>query len=229
MTTQIHIGDPPIAVGLRTSARAKRLSLRVSRLDGTVNLTVPSRAKDREVRDFLSDREAWIRKHLATVSPLQVPTFDQSFPYLGRDVTLRAADVRRPMLDEDDLILPTGEDRLAARLVAFLKTRAREELAAACDRHSGILCKPYGKLTLRDTRSRWGSCTSAGDLMFSWRLIMAPPEVLDYVAAHEVAHLREMNHSAAFWDLCSQLYPQTKQARGWLKSNGSALHRWQFT
>ena len=86
-----------------------------------------------------------------------------------------------------------------------------------------------GKLTLRDTRSRWGACTPSGDLMFSWRLIMAPARILDYVAAHEVAHLAQMNHSAAFWAEVTKLYPTHPEARRWLKAQGASLHHYRFT
>jgi predicted metal-dependent hydrolase len=84
---------------------------------------------------------------------------------------------------------------------------------------------PFGRLTLRDTRSRWGSCSSTGALSFSWRLILAPAEVLDYLAAHEVAHLKEMNHSPAFWRVLRDLCPATDSAEAWLKRNGTGLHR----
>jgi predicted metal-dependent hydrolase len=92
-----------------------------------------------------------------------------------------------------------------------------------------VLGLPFGRVTLRDTRSRWGSCTSAGDLMFSWRLIMAPSAVLDYVVAHEVAHLAEMNHSDRFWAQVERLFPDHAAPRAWLRRNGAGLHAWDFT
>ncbi|RMD90830.1 MAG: M48 family peptidase, partial [Alphaproteobacteria bacterium] len=106
--------------------------------------------------------------------------------------------------------------------------QAREALAAACDRHAARLGRRYGRLSLRDTRSRWGSCSAEGNLNFSWRLVMAPPEVLDYVAAHEVAHLAEMNHSPAFWALVERLFPAHEAPRRWLRENGASLHRYRF-
>jgi predicted metal-dependent hydrolase len=228
MDAHLSLGNPPIDVALKHSARARRMSLRVSRLNGQVSLTLPNRTPKREALTFLQEREAWLRKHIADVQPEQTPSFGRSFPFMGRNVTLHPAPIKRPMVEEDALILPEGSDRLAPRLKAFLKAQARDRLAAACDTYAAQLGKPYGKLTLRDTRSRWGSCTSQGDLMFSWRLIMAPPQILDYVAAHEVAHLAEMNHSDAFWSTCAALYPNHKSARLWLRTEGNALHRWQL-
>ncbi|MFM2356655.1 MAG: hypothetical protein RLZZ528_2391, partial [Pseudomonadota bacterium] len=111
---------------------------------------------------------------------------------------------------------------------AFLRVAARTRLNAACDRFAAALGRPYSRIALRDTRSRWGSCTQDGGLMFSWRLVMAPPEVLDYVAAHEVAHLAEMNHSDAFWSVVARLYPDHARQRRWLKAEGSLLHGYRF-
>ena len=131
-------------------------------------------------------------------------------------------------VEGERLLAPADPARLGARLAAFLKLLARERLAAASDRHAAALGRPYAALTLRDTRSRWGSCTHDGRLMYSWRLILAPGDVLDYVAAHEVAHLAEMNHSRAFWDTVDRLKPGYGPARRWLRDNGSTLHRYRF-
>ena len=114
------------------------------------------------------------------------------------------------------------------KVKALLKARARDMLATVSDDYAAALGRPYTRLTLRDTRSRWGSCTSDGGLMYSWRLIMAPPEVLHYVAAHEVAHLQEMNHSAAFWAVVEQLYGDYAAPRRWLRKEGDRLHRVTF-
>ena len=105
---------------------------------------------------------------------------------------------------------------------------ARDVLATACDAYAARLGRPYAGLTLRDTRSRWGSCSSAGRLMFSWRLILAPPEVLRYVAAHEVAHLAQMNHSPAFWAEVTRIHGPYAAERKWLRTEGNALHRFRF-
>ncbi len=106
---------------------------------------------------------------------------------------------------------------------------ARDRLVAACDGHAARLGRGYRSLTLRDTRSRWGSCSAAGGLMFSWRLILAPPEILDYVAAHEVAHLAEMNHSPAFWRVVAGLCPDYARHRAWLRKHGQTLHAYDFS
>lgn len=221
-------GNPPIEVELRRSARARRLSLRVSRLDGKVTLTLPRRLAEREAIAFAEDRADWIRGHLNTVEDGVEARFGATILIEGERVTLIPGPGRRPRRSGAALILPDDPDRVGPRAKAYLRTLAQERLASACDRHSAALGRGFGRLSLRDTRSRWGSCTVRGDLMFSWRLIMAPPAVLDYVVAHEVAHLAEHNHSAAFWAVCARLCPDYERQRTWLRQEGHALHRYRF-
>ena len=117
---------------------------------------------------------------------------------------------------------------VSSRVKAFFKIQAMLHLHQATDRYAAALGKPYGKITLRDTTSRWGSCSSQGNINYSWRLIMAPPDVLNYVVAHEVAHLAEMNHSAQFWAVVERLYPDYAEQRVWLRKHGEDLHRYVF-
>lgn len=217
-------GNPPIEVKLRRSARARRLSLRVSRLDGQVTLTLPKHAPEREGIAFLRGREDWLRGHLDRIAPEQPVRIGAVVPVEGRDLPVVAGPAR---LWPDRITVPE-DATVGVRVKELLKARARDRLAAASDRYAAQLGKSYARLSLRDTRSRWGSCSSRGTLMYSWRLIMAPPAVLDYVAAHEVAHLVEMNHSAAFWAVVAQLFPDHENCRAWLRENGDRLHRVRF-
>lgn len=225
MDTHVIAGDPPVKVGLRRSARARRLSLRISRVDGRVTLTLPPRVPLAEALAFADSRAGWVRSHLARIGTAEEPAFGADIPFQGRLLRLEPGTGRRVALEGDRLILPADPERLAARLGAFLKARARDALAAASDRHAAALGRPYRSLTLRDVRSRWGSCSSRGDLMYSWRLVLAPPEVLDYVAAHEVAHLERMDHSPAFWAVVDRLFPDHARCRRWLRDHGESLHR----
>ncbi|WP_415011944.1 M48 family metallopeptidase [Amaricoccus sp.] len=113
-------------------------------------------------------------------------------------------------------------------VAGWLREEARRDVVDASRRHAAQLGVKAGRVTLRDPRSRWGSCSHAADLMYSWRLVMAPPVVLDYVAAHEVAHIVELNHSPAFWSVVSRLMPGYAAPREWLRVNGSSLHRIDF-
>ncbi|UWQ92063.1 M48 family metallopeptidase [Rhodobacteraceae bacterium M382] len=225
--TQYHLpGNPPVPLALRRSGRARRISLRVSQLDGRVTLTVPKGVADREALEFAESKADWIRGHLAKHPGIEVLGYGSQLPIEGDMRTVVPIAGRRVVLSETTVGVPGQEPGI--RLQAFLKQAARDRLAGASDRYAARLGATYSRITLRDTRSRWGSCSSQGALMYSWRLILAPPEVLDYVAAHEVAHLSEMNHSAAFWAKLESLYGDYRPARDWLRREGGALHRFQF-
>jgi len=221
-------GDPPVAVIVRRNARARRLSLRVSRLDGRVTLSLPKWAARSEAMDFALEKEGWIRGQLQRRPDEVVPRIGGMVMYEGADVPIVAARRRAAALQGGVLEVPGQPDRVAIRIAAFMKATARQRLRVACDHYAGKVGRPYLTLSLRDTRSRWGSCSSDGKLMFSWRLVMAPPPVLAYVAAHEVAHLAEMNHSRAFWDVVGRLYPGYQAPRRWLRENGAVLHSYRF-
>jgi predicted metal-dependent hydrolase len=222
-------GEPPLEVHLRRSARTRRLSLRVSGLDGKVTLSLPTTLQAGLAEDFLNKKADWVRRHLAGQPPAQSPDLGRTVPVEGRDLPIVATVARRRARLTDGAVEVNPALPVPAQVAGVLKTLARARLAEACGRYATSVGRPYSALALRDTRSRWGSCSSAGRLMFSWRLVMAPPEVLDYVAAHEVAHLVEMNHSRAFWDVVARLCPDYARRRRWLRDHGAVLHSIRFT
>ncbi|WP_299838639.1 M48 family metallopeptidase [uncultured Jannaschia sp.] len=216
-----------ITVQLRRSARARRISLRVGRSDGRVTLTLPQGMSERQASAFVRDQAAWVRRAVAAVPARRVVRVGGSVPLLGRDVPVVAGSGRAAR--HLGATIAVADDVQAGRRVqALLLSLARTHLAAAVDRHAETVGRPPAKLSLRDTRSRWGSCSSRGALMFSWRLVMAPPEVLDYVAAHEVAHLLHMDHSPRFWTAVERLVPDYAVHRAWLRTDGAALHAIDF-
>ncbi|WP_319546044.1 SprT family zinc-dependent metalloprotease [Ruegeria conchae] len=219
-------GTPPVPLTLRKSAQARRISLRISQLDGRVTLTYPKGVAEAEALDFAHQKEDWIRGHLQDGPDQETVEFGQSISIEGKARRIVQISGRRVLLKGDEIGVPAGAE--ARRLARFLKELARDRLTGACDDYAAMLGRSYRSITLRDTRSRWGSCSSAGALMFSWRLILAPPEVLHYVAAHEVAHLIEMNHSPAFWAQVERIFGPYKEARRWLRDNGAELHRYRF-
>ncbi|AZV79665.1 M48 family peptidase [Parasedimentitalea marina] len=219
-------GDPPVPLTLRRSPRARRISLRISALDGRVTLTLPKSLPEREALEFAAEKEGWIRSHLAKHPEALDVQLGIRLPIDGIDRRIVTATGKRVLIREDEIEVPG--DRPGRVLQRFLRELARDRLAAASDHYAATLGRPYTRITLRDTRSRWGSCTSDGGLMYSWRLILAPPEVLRYVAAHEVAHLAEMNHSPAFWAQVAHLYGDYQSPRSWLKKQGNRLHRYRF-
>ncbi|MEM6939140.1 MAG: SprT family zinc-dependent metalloprotease [Pseudomonadota bacterium] len=221
-------GDPPILLKLRRSARARRLSLRVSQLDGRVTLTLPARLPEGEALSFAHSKQEWIRDHLAARAADVVVAWDAQVPVAGDLRRVVPGRGRSVVLGAQQIGVPGKDAQVGPRLAAYLRGLARDQLVIACDAYAARLGRPYARITLRDTRSRWGSCTSTGNLMFSWRLIMAPPEVLAYVAAHEVAHLAQMNHSPAFWAEVERIYGPYAAPRKWLRVQGAQLHRYRF-
>jgi predicted metal-dependent hydrolase len=147
-------------------------------------------------------------------------------PVDGREVEITPGSGRGVRLEADRLLAP--ERRTGGAVAGWLKLRARESFLAEAGAAAERLGRRHGRVTLRDTRSRWGSCSASGDLSFSWRLAMAPPEVRRYVALHEAAHLVEMNHSPRFWALVASLCPDYRAHRGWLRRHGAGLHRFRF-
>jgi predicted metal-dependent hydrolase len=214
-------------VVLRRSARARRLALRVGRADGTVTMTLPRGATLAEARAFVAQQAEWIARHVAAAPAPRRVAPGGTLPLLGREVPVRAVPRRGARWTGTEVELPeAGAAGAAAR--ALLQRLARAEISGAVERHAAALGRRAGRITLRDTRSRWGSWSSRGDLMFSWRLVMAPPEVLDYVAAHEVAHLAHMDHSPRFWAQVEALMPDWRPRRDWLRREGAALHALRF-
>lgn len=221
-------GSPPVEIVLKRSARARRFSLRVSRLDGRVTLSLPARAREAEAMAFARSQEGWLRETLAGMPTREGVGIGSVIPVEGRLLRLVPGTGRGVRIDGEALLVPGDPAQAGARVGAFLKALARDRLVAASDRHAAVIGRRVERVTLRDTRSRWGSCAADGALMYSWRLVMAPPAVLDYVAAHEVAHLVEMNHSPRFWAVVERLYPGWQVQRKWLHAEGQALHGFRF-
>ncbi|MBD1202913.1 MAG: M48 family metallopeptidase [Rhodobacteraceae bacterium] len=221
-------GSPPVEIVLKRSARARRFSLRVSRLDGRVTLSLPARAREAEAMAFARAQEGWLRETLAGMPTREGVGIGSVIPVEGRLLRLVPGAGRGVRVEGEALLIPGDPAQAGVRAGAFLKAMARDRLVAASDRHAAAIGRQVTRVTLRDTRSRWGSCAADGALMYSWRLVMAPPAVLDYVAAHEVAHLLEMNHSARFWAVVERLYPGWQAQRKWLHAEGQALHGFRF-
>lgn len=221
-------GFPPVEITLRRSARARRFSLRVSSLDGRVTLSLPLRAREAEAMAFARTQESWLRAALAKQTRPAVVGLGAVLLIEGREVTLAPGSGRSTRLEGDSLLLPGDPAQVGARASAWLRAMARDRLAEASDHYAGLLGRKITRMTLRDTRSRWGSCSHAGALMYSWRLVLAPPSVLRYVAAHECAHLVEMNHAPAFWAVVERLYPGWQSERAWLHAHGPRLHAYRF-
>jgi predicted metal-dependent hydrolase len=225
---QIFLSDyPTIGATLRRSRQAKRLSLRISSLDGRITITGPHFVPESTFQDFLDSKAEWIlanHKHIERI----IVDDGASVPVLGKPHVIGTTNMRKISVVDDQILVPQHRSSIGAQVQGVLKSLARDHLAQASDRYAQRLGHSYQSLRLRDTRSRWGSCSSDGHLMYSWRLVMAPRGVLNYVAAHEVAHLVEMNHSKSFWSVVYDIYGDYEQPRDWLRTSGNQLHRYDF-
>lgn len=222
-------------MALRRSARAKRLTLRLSNASGAIILTMPARCSLASAVDFANRHVGWMEARLKKLPERTLFAQGAIIPVRGiahriehRPKARKAVWVEAGAKDDGDAGLALcvcGEPaHIGRRIGDYLKAEAKRDLHAAVAHHAHKIGKQVKKITLRDTRSRWGSCSSRGSLNFSWRLIMAPAFVLDYLAAHEVAHLVHMDHSARFWKLAAELSPEWQKAEAWLKTHGARLH-----
>lgn len=217
-----------VALDVRRSRRARRITLSVDPASGAVRLMLPQRTALAEGLDFARDKARWIEARLAALPARVAFEVGAEVPYLGRPhVIAHAPDARRGVWREAQVIRVSGfPEHLARRVRDFLLCEARREIAGRVQAKVDRIGRPVGRITLRDTRSRWGSCSSSGALNFSWRLILAPEAVLDYVVAHEVAHLVHPNHGAGFWALVAELTPAVAAPRRWLRREGAGLFRY---
>ena len=218
-------------VELKRHAQARRYTLRIRATDRTVVLTMPLRGSVREAKSFAERNGGWIAARLKRL-PQPIPfTEGLELPLRGIPHRIVHRTARGTVWTEaghDTPLLCVAGDRahLARRVRDYLKREAKRDLEAASRRYATALGVTVRRVAVRDQASRWGSCTAAGVLSYSWRLILAPPYVLDYLAAHEVAHLVEMNHSRRFWRVVGRICPEWQRAKSWLTANGNALHRY---
>ncbi len=217
-----------IPVVIRRNARAQRLILRVDEALGLPVLTLPARTSLVHGEAFLRRNIEWLEERLGRLAPPSPFSHGSVFPLRGtpcRIRSLRGRGVVTLERREEELVLhvPGEAEFMARRITEWLRREARRDLERAVARHATALGRTPAGLRVGDPKSRWGSCSSKGVLTFSWRLVMAPPRVLDYLAAHEVAHLKEMNHGAKFWNIVARLDPDHAVARAWLNKSGVAL------
>lgn len=213
-------------VSIRLNPRARRMLLKIDATARRIQLVIPGGVAPEQGLRFLEAQRGWIAARLDAL-PQTVPFAEGAVvPVLGRPHTIRHETDRAapPVAIIDGEIRVRGEPaHIPRRVRDHLGRLAAREVAARAKTYAERVGRPIARITVRDTKSRWGSCSATGALSFSWRLIMAPEAVLDYVVAHEVAHLVEMNHSPRFWRLVQTLTPDYATPRAWLKRNRTGL------
>jgi hypothetical protein len=213
-----------LSYSVRHSTRARRVRVTVDRA-GAVEVVLPQRAPLRAAEEAVRELRPWIDRRLAEAGRQQaaVQARGDTLPYLGETLEVRAEPGRtRVTRRGGTLLVPDGEERRPA-IERWYRRMARDEVRARLDRACAISGLSYTRLTIRDQRTRWGSCSRSGAMSFNWRLLLAPEAVLDYVIWHEVCHLEFMDHSPRFWGLVSRYCPAHREHAAWLRRNAGTL------
>ena len=221
------IDDWPFPVKLRRSRRAKKLSLTVDAAECCAKLVLPFNVSLKEGRDFLNRESKWVLEEISKIPPRKSFSNGAIFTLLGerckvQHLPLLPRGVRQEGID----LVVGGYSDPNERIIEWLKCVAGTSMRAATSSKAQALNLQPPRMSIRDPRGSWGSCSEKGTLSFSWRLVLAPPWIMDYVISHEVAHLLEFNHRKEFWILVAKLCPRYKGARRWLEKNGRTLLRY---
>ena len=226
-SNMLAVGDRIVPLLFEKNGRARRIIIRLDHGGGIV-VVLPQRATKEDGRRFALSNKGWIQERLAHM-PEPLPFLHGvTIPFLGVEHRIRHRIGKRGAVwrEAGDIHVAGRPEHLPRRVEVWLKLEARREIERRALAKAAELGKHYRRISIRDPRSRWGSCSPDGVLSFSWRLILAPRFVLDYVVAHEVAHLRELNHSSRFWKLAESLTTEMERARFWLVEHGPGLHRY---
>lgn len=223
----LQVGEELLPLVIRRHQRAKRICLRYNPTDHAISLTLPRHTRVSDGLHFLMQKSEWLITTLQDMPSKKQIKPGAVIPLLGKRVRMKHdAQLTRKWIVKDDVLYVSGDrDEFPERVTEALKKIASATLTNLANRDALRIGRRINRVSVRDTRSRWGSCSSTARLSFSWRLIFAPREVMEYVVAHEVAHLRHMNHSDAFWNVVEILCPEYEAAKDWLKLHGKDLYR----
>jgi predicted metal-dependent hydrolase len=236
VSISVEFGRVVFPVRVRRHRQARRYTLRIHAVTREVVLTMPPRGSLKEAHAFALKHGAWIASRLECLPQPSAFTDGGIVPLRGTEHRIEHRRGARGVVwtevarDGARLLCVAGQvPHINRRVLDFLKREALRDLERASRRYADRLDVKIRRISVRDQSSRWGSCSSTGMLSYSWRLILAPPHVLDYLAAHEVAHLVELNHSPKFWRVLNSLCPEMDRAKKWLDANGAGLHRYGLT
>ncbi len=230
-TEQVLLAGRTVSYTLTVSSRARHPRLIIARETG-LRVVTPLGYDPHSLQGFIERHQGWILTHLDRLATLPAePESDASLPpmmlFLGTPHAIRVIVVpgERAVVHEDQAFTLIVPEEAAARpaLEGWLRARARVAITAQVKARAKEMMLTYGQVAIKDQKTRWGSCSAAGNLNFNWRLLLAPPAVLDYVVVHELAHRVELNHSARFWRVVARYCPQHATHRAWLRTHGAGL------
>lgn len=223
----LQVGEEMLPLVIRRHQRAKRICLRYNPTNHAISLTLPRHTRVSDGLIFLMQKSEWLVETLHDMPSKKQIKPGVVIPLLGKRVRIKHdPEIKRSWMIRDDTLFVSGErDAFSENVTLALRKIASQTLTTLALRYGAMIGRRINRVTVRDTRSRWGSCSSTARLSFSYRLIFAPKEVMEYVVAHEVAHLRHMNHSQAFWNCVESICPDYEAAKDWLKLHGKDLYR----
>jgi predicted metal-dependent hydrolase len=226
--TELVLDGKPVGIVVKQSARARSYRLTVPH-HGDPVLTIPKSGKWPEAQAFLERHKAWLAARIKRAAPQTAFADGEMLLLRGVPHRIHATGRLRGRVEvseidgELSILVPGEAAHIPRRLTEWLKAEAQRDLLERSNVHARTLGVEVKSVSMRSQSTRWGSCSSTGSLNYNWRLILAPPHVLDYVAAHEVAHLVHMNHSAQFWAATKKALPDMERGRAWLKAHGKVL------
>lgn len=225
-----RLNQQHVKIQVMPSARSRRATLRYDLQSQGFKVRIPPHFNRKTVEQFLKEAHFWMETQLSKAPLIRHVHSCDKIMIMGNEIELCYHPSRRTsfLFNGCTLHLMSPTPHYGPLLEKWLRQMILEYLQVKSEKYSRILGAVVRKVNIREAQSRWGSCSAQGALSYNWRLIFAPQWVIDYVVAHEVSHLKEMNHSAKFWRLVTQLYPEAQKARHWLKQHGTELLALQF-
>lgn len=209
------------------SSRAKRLSLRIDEKQHLPVLTIPKRCSIKKTKEFLDVNHDWVVNMMARIPQATKFADGEKISFFGKNYTIKHSPQNHITEFSDAILKVSGDNEFIHRRVCdYLKTQTLQILSKKTVQIASQISQRVKSVTIKDTRSRWGSCTTSGHISYNWRICMAPSEVIDYLVCHEVSHLKHPDHSASFWQCVASLCPEYKETRHWLKTHGKSLYKY---
>lgn len=225
-TFEIEKLFPDLPLKVTEPTRCRRLSLRIDGKERSVVLSLPPRCSVKRAAKFVSDNRAWIEAHLLSIPVMKKFAADDVISLFGQSLKIKHCPEQKcGVIVENGLIKVSGSvEFLPRRVRDFIKKESLQKLTEMSQEKAQKIGCSVKKVTIKDTKSRWGSCSTLGNINYNWRIALAPEEAIDYLTAHEVSHLKHPDHSPAFWKCVKSLSPYAESGRRWLKQNGNLLY-----
>ncbi|MEZ5692201.1 MAG: SprT family zinc-dependent metalloprotease [Rickettsiales bacterium] len=225
----IKIDEKNIPINIKKHYSSRKITISYLPLKQSINITIPKRCSTKQAIKFANEKYSWITNQINQYKNIKEFHDKQIISVLGKDIMLRHIGGRGTTNQKENILFIYGDSEFMKRRVKkWLIQELRNNIVKISTNYANKIGVTFGKINIRDTSTHWGSCSTKGNLSFSIRLIFAPYEILEYVIAHEIAHIKEHNHSKYFWDLVETIYPNFREAEKWLKENSKSLYMYEL-